>query len=139
MEILGEWYRLWKSYRNGLFEYYSFPELFKTNMVLEHSFSKEKQAIFNRVAKGNISHMVVTRGEDYLRIKHCTIEELEVDIVEQYSEEIMRQLRPKLRANIKEQTAKWRTKSRHYEGLSMDISEYYQNIDVSKAEVIIVG
>lgn len=138
-EILGEWYRLWDSYRIGLFEYYGFPDLFKTNMVLEHGFSKEKQAIFNRVAKGNISHMVATRGEDYLRIKHCTIEELEADIVEQYLEEIMRQLRAKLRANIKEQTAKWRTRSRHYEGLTVDVSEYYQNIDVSKAEAIIVG
>ena len=138
-EILGEWYRLWESYCNGLLEYYKFPELFKTNMVLEHSFSKEKQALFNRVAKGNISHMVVTRGEDYLRIKHCTIEELEVDIVEQYSEEIIRGLRAKLRARIKEQTASWRTRSRHYEGLTVDISEYYQPIDVSKVEGIIVG
>ena len=138
-EILGEWYRLWESYRNGLLEYYIFPELFKTNMALEHGFSKEKQAIFSRVAKGNISHMVATRGEDYLRIKHCTIEELEVDIVEQYSEEIMRELRAKLRANIKEQTAKWRTRSRHYEGLTVDISKYYQPIDVSKVEAIIVG
>lgn len=139
VEILGEWYRLWESYCNGLLEYYGFPDLFKTNMVLEHSFSKEKQALFNRVAKGNIGHMVATRGEDYLRIKHCTIEELEVDIVEQYSEEIMRLLRAKLRANIKEQTAKWRTRSRLYEGLTLDISEYYQTIDVSKAEGIIVG
>ncbi len=138
-EILGEWYRLWESYRNGLFEYYTFPELFKTNMVLEQSFSKEKQAIFSRVAKGNISHVVATRGEDYLRIKHCTIEELEVDIVEQYSEEIMRQLRAKLRADIKELTAKWCTRSRHYEGLNVDIAEYYQNITPIKAESIIVG
>ena len=138
-EILGEWYRLWESYRDGLFEYYGFPELFKTNMVLEHGFSKEKQALFNRVAKGNISHMVATRGEDYLRIKHCTMEELEADIVEQYAEEIMRQLRAKLRANITEQTAKWRTRSRHYEGLTLDLSEYYQTINASRAEGIIVG
>lgn len=138
-EILGEWYRLWESYRNGLFEYYSFPELFKTNMVLEKSFSKEKQAIFSRVAKGNISHVVATRGEDYLRIKHCTIEELESDIVEQYSEEIVKRLRAKLRADIKEQTMKWRTRSRHYEGLTLDIHEYYQNIASMKAEGIIVG
>ncbi len=138
-EVLGEWYRLWESYRNGLFEYYGFPELFKTNMVLEQSFSKEKQAIFSRVAKGNISHVVATRGEDYLRIKHCTIEELESDIVEQYSEEIVRRLRAELSADIKEQTAKWRTRSRHYEGLKMDTSEYYRNIATIKAEGIIVG
>jgi len=138
-EIMGEWYRLWESYRDGLFEYYGFPELFKTNMILEQGFSKEKQAIFNRVAKGNVSHMVATRGEDYLRIKHCTTEELESDIVEQYSEEIVRQLRAKLWANIKEQTAKWRTKSRHYEGLTLDVSEYYQNNNASRAEGIIVG
>ena len=137
-EILGKWYRLWGSYRNGLFEYYCFLELFKTNMVLEQSFSKEKQAIFNRVAKGNISHVVATRGEDYLRIKHCTIEELESDIVEQYSEEIVRRLRAELRADIKEQTSKWRTRSRHYEGLNMDTNTYYRNIAIRKAEGIIV-
>jgi len=138
-EILGEWYRLWESYRNGLFEYYGFPEQFKTNLLLEQSFSKEKQAIFNRVAKGNVSHIVATRGEDYLRIKHCTIEELEIDIVEQYSEEVVRQLRVKQRANIKEQTEKWRTRSRYYEGLNIDLSEYYQIIDTTKAEGVIVG
>lgn len=137
-EILGEWYRLWGSYRNGLFEYYCFLELFKTNMVLEQSFSKEKQAIFNRVAKGNISHVVATRGEDYLRIKHCTVEELESDIVEQYSEEIVRRLRAELRADIKEQTSKWRTRSRHYEGLNLDTNAYYRNIATIKAEGIIV-
>lgn len=107
-------------------------------MVLEHSFSKEKQAIFSRVAKGNVSHVVATRGEVYLRIKHCTIEELEVDIVEQYSEEIIRQLRTKLRADIKEQTAKWRTRSWHYEGLDVDMSQYYQIMASKKAEGIIV-
>lgn len=138
-EILGEWYRLWGSYRNGLFEYYSFLELFKTNMVLEQSFSKEKQAIFSRVAKGNISHMVATRGEDYLRIKHCTTEELEADIVEQYSEEIVRRLRAELRADIKEQTVKWCTRSRDYEGLEVDMNTYYQNIAIIKAKSIIVG
>lgn len=139
VEIMGEWYRLWESYRDGLFEYYGFPELFKTNMALEHSFSKEKQAIFNRVAKGNVSHVVATRGEDYLRIKHCTLEELEADIVKQYSEEVVRRLRSELRADIKEQTAKWRTRSRHYEGLKMDVSSYYQNIATIKTEVIFVG
>ena len=74
-----------------------------------------------------------------LRIKHCTIEELESDIVEQYSEEIVRQLRAELRADIKEQTAKWRTRSRHYKGLKMDTSKYYRNIATIKAESIIVG
>ena len=136
---MGEWYRLWDSYQNGLFEYFNFPELFKTNMVLKHSFNKEKQTIFSRVAKRNISHMVATRGEDYLQIKHCTIEYLEVDIGEQHSEEIIRQLRAKLRADIKEQTAKWRTRSRHYEGLDIDMSQYYQNMVSKKAEGIIVG
>lgn len=138
-EILGEWYRLWESYLKGLFEYYSFPDLFKTNMILEQSFSKEKQAIFNRVAKGNVSHIVATRGEDYLRITHCTIEELEKDIVEQYSEEVIRQLRAKRKANITGQTEKWRTRSRYYKGLNIDLSGYYQIIDTSKVEGIIVG
>lgn len=32
VEIMGEWYRLWKSYHPGLFEYYKFSKPVRTNM-----------------------------------------------------------------------------------------------------------
>ncbi len=128
VEIMGEWCRLWKSYLPGLFQYYNFPETIKTNMKLEQGFGKEKQAIFNRVAKANVCHMVATRGEDYLRIKHCTPEELKTDIVKEYSEEVIKQLRAELSKSIKQSTATRRTRSRRYEGLIIATEKYYHQI-----------
>ncbi|KKK45730.1 MAG: hypothetical protein Lokiarch_07120 [Candidatus Lokiarchaeum sp. GC14_75] len=139
IEIMGEWCRLWESYLPGLFQYYNFPEIIKTNMKLEQGFSKEKQALFNRVAKANVAHMVATRGEDYLRIKHCTTEELESDIVKEYSEEIIKQLRAELSQSIKQSTATRRTRSRRYRGFTIASEKYYHQILQKKGEVIFVG
>ena len=135
---MGEWCRLWKSYLSGLFQYYNFPETIKTNMKLEQGFGKEKQAIFNRVAKANVCHMVATRGEDYLRIKHCTPEELKTDIVKEYSEEVIKQLRAELSKSIKQSTATRRTRSMRYEGLTIATEKYYHHIIQRKGEVIFV-
>lgn len=138
IEIMGEWCRLWESYLPGLFQYYDFPELIKTNMKLEQGFGKEKQALFNRVAKANVAHMVATRGEDYLRIKHCTSEELKTDIVKEYSEEVIKQLRAKLSKIIKQSTATRRTRSMRYEGLTIATEKYYHQIIQRKGEAIFV-
>lgn len=126
VEIMGEWCRLWKSYLPGLFEYYNFPRAVKTNMDLEKAFSKEKQAIYSRVAKANVWRMVATRGEDYLRIKHCELDELASDIVLQYSEEVVKQLRAELNSSIKEITAIGRARSKRYERFDVDIINYYR-------------
>jgi len=125
-EIMGEWCRLWRSYLPGLFEYFKFPKAVKTNMDLEKAFGVEKQAIYSRVAKANVWRMVATRGEDYLRIKHCELEELASDIVLQYSESVVRQLRAELSAAIKEITAMGRARSKRYERFDVDVSKYYQ-------------
>lgn len=138
IEIMGEWCRLWASYLPGLFQYYGFPEIIKTNMKLEQGFGKEKQALFNRVAKANVAHMVATRGEDYLRIKHCTTEELRSDIVKEYSEELIKQLRAELSESIKKSTATRRTRSREYKGLTIaSENDYHQNVQ-KKGEVVFV-
>lgn len=123
-EILGEWYRLWNSYRPGLFIYAKFPIKEKTNNPSENGFSRQKQAIFNRVAKSMVGHMVATRGEDYLRIKHCTPEELEEDIVEQYCEEVVRELREKLQEDIKNSTSLWKIRERLRRGITIDYKKY---------------
>ena len=138
VEIMGEWCRLWASYLPGLFQYYSFPEIIKTNMKLEQGFGKEKQALFNRVAKANVAHMVATRGEDYLRIKHCTTEELKSDIVKAYSEELIKQLRAELSESIKQSTATRRTRSRQYKGLTIASENYYHQGVQKKGEVVFV-
>ena len=126
VEIMGEWCRLWRSYLPGLFQYYNFPRAVKTNMDLEKAFSKEKQAIYSRVAKANVWRMVATRGEDYLRIKHCELDELASDIVLQYSEEVVKQLRAELSSNIKEISAMGRARSKRYERFDVDVIHYYR-------------
>jgi hypothetical protein len=136
VKILGEWCRLWESYKRGLFEYYDFPKVVKTNIPLEKAFSVEKQAIYSRVAKANVWRMVATRGEDYLRIKHCEPEELEEDILLEYSEELIRQLRSELSAKIKEISALSRARSRQYDWFDADVSKYYRQ-NKKKSEVAI--
>ncbi|TFF92978.1 MAG: hypothetical protein EU544_06575 [Promethearchaeota archaeon] len=128
VEIMGEWYRLWKSYRPGLFVYYKFSKPVRTNMELERLFSKEKQAIFNRAAKSNVCRVVASRGEDYLRIKYCDVEELQSDIIEEYSDEIVRELRANLASEIKDITKRMVSRSRTYEKFDVDIEKYYQPI-----------
>ena len=137
VEIMGEWYRLWESYLPGLFRYYDFPETIKTNMKLEQGFGKEKQALYNRVAKANVAHMVATRGEDYLRIKHCTPEELNTDIVKEYSEEVVKQLRAALSKDIKQSTAARRPRSRRYLGLAIATAKYYHQIIKKKERLFL--
>ena len=138
-DIMAEWCRLWESYLPGLFQYYNFPVEIKTNNSLEQGFSTQKQALFNRVAKANIIHMITTRGEDYLRIKHCEPEELESDIIKEYTDEVMKELRAQLRADIKERTATWRTKRNSYMGLEIIADDYYQNIKKKKGGRNFVG
>ena len=136
VEILGEWCRLWKSYLPGLFEYYKFPKAVKTNLDVEKAFSVEKQAIYSRVAKANVWRMVATRGEDYLRIKHCELDELASDIVFQYSEEVIRQLRKQLSATMREISAIGRARSKQYREFDVDVNKYVRQ-KIKKGEAAI--
>ena len=111
----------------------------KTNNSLEQGFSTQKQTLYNRVAKANVIHMITTRGEDYLRLKHCTPEELESDIVKEYTDAVVKELRVKLKADIKERTTMWNTKSRSYEGLEIVAEQYYQNLKKKKGGGNFVG
>lgn len=124
-EIIGEWCRLWNSYRPGLFVYTNFPIEIKTNNASENGFSKEKQAIINRVAKSMVGYMISTRGEDYLRIKHCTYAELKEDIIKQYSDEVVKALREDLNKIIKKMTATWRIKEWLRDGIKINTKKYY--------------
>jgi len=60
-----------------------------------------------------VCRIVATRGEDYLRIKHCDPEELRSDIIKDYSEEIVRELRAQLAADVKKITKLLLTRSRY--------------------------
>jgi len=116
IEILGEWCRLWNSYLPGLFQYEQFPGNNRTNGKNERAFSKEKQMLISRAGKGIVSHMIATRGEDYLRLTHCSPEELTSDILKECTEGLIQELREELRTEIRKQTVRWRTDSRIYDG-----------------------
>ncbi len=108
-------------------------------MELERVLSKDKQAIFNRVAKANVCRMVATRGEDYLRIKYCTAEELQSDMVAEYCEEIVKELRGELASDIKRMTEITLTRGREYEKFELDIKKYYQQDKKKKGGNNFVG
>jgi hypothetical protein len=116
MDIMGEWCRLWNSYLPGLFQYEQFPGSFRTNGDSERAFSKEKQMLITRAGKGIVSHMIATRGEEYLRLTHCRQKELESDIIEESTQALIYELREELSYDISNQSKRWRTMKRAYEG-----------------------
>ena len=120
-EVLGEWCRLWESYRPGLFQYANFPKPVRTNGDCEAGFSKEKQALFGRVAKARVGHMVETRGEAYLRLGHCTGEELASDILAGLTGRLLLRLQEEQQARIAAKTGKWDKPNREF-GEYCDIS-----------------
>lgn len=116
ISVLGEYLRLWKSYSPGLFQYVHFPKSIRTNGDLERTFSVEKTLLVSRAGKGTVSHMVSTRGEAYIRIQRCDPDELKRDIILDYEEELVQQLRTELKSRIKEITQHWRSMSISYYG-----------------------
>ena len=83
--------------------------------------------------------MVATRGEDYLRIKCCTPEELQSDMVAEYCEEIVKELRTELVSDIKRMTEITLTRSREYEKFDLDIKKCYQQDKGKKKEETILS
>jgi hypothetical protein len=123
-EVLGEWCRLWKAYRPGLFQFRFFPVSIKTNNQSETAFSKQKQRAYGQAAKWNVGHLVETRGEAYLRVTHCRKEELEVDFSEVYSTYLVQQMREQQQGKIQGRTQYWRTRTREYGGIQRVIAAY---------------
>jgi len=83
--------------------------------------------------------MVATRGEDYLRIKYCTDEELQSDMVAEYCEEIVKELRAELASDIKRMTEITLTRCREYEKFDLDVKKYYQQDEEKKGGNNFVG
>lgn len=133
VQILGEWCRLWNSYLPGLFKYQEFPGQFRTNIALEHSFSLEKQALIARVGKGIVRHMVETRGEPYLRLTHCTPEELKENLIGNPNRALLPIFRSELEELIHRSTARWRSMSRQYcafHGVSIHYEKQAESVSV---------
>ncbi len=124
-EILGEWVRLWLSYFPGLFKYYEFPIETRSNVEQERAFGWEKQQLFARTAKKNVSHMVVTRGPYYLRLFYSTPEEATSSPLPYYQDEIIRQMRGELNNIISVSTEGWLNKPLILEGFDLSQRSYY--------------
>ena len=106
-------------------------------MELERMFSKEKQAIFNWMANVNAYRIVATRCEDYLRILHCSPEELQSNIIAEYSEEIVKQLREELALDMKVMREVTLTWSLEHEKFDVNIKKYYQQDDKKREATIL--
>jgi hypothetical protein len=124
-EILGEWVRLWMSYEPGLFKYYDFPLEVKTNVEQERAFGWEKQLLFARTAKKNVSHMVITRGPYYLRLFYNNPGESTSSPLPYYQEKIVRQLRGELDYWISVSTEGWLSTPLAYDGFNLAQRSYY--------------
>ncbi|MHA1299825.1 MAG: hypothetical protein ACTSO9_10350 [Candidatus Helarchaeota archaeon] len=51
------------------------------------------------------------------------------DIIEEYSEELVKKLRAALQSDIKNITMMWHVRSRQYEGINIAIGNYYQSMN----------
>lgn len=123
--ILGEWCRLWASYRPGLFQYVHFPAPVRTNGPCETSFSGQKQRIYKRAGKKLVGHVVVTRGEAYLRLSHCSEVELSEDILTGVTTTLLERLRDEQQARISSATSAWHKDSRLAAGYSDAFARFY--------------
>ena len=124
-DAVAQWVRLWDSYRVGLFQYYKFPLDVRTNVLVEHGFSLEKASIIRRVARGDVSSMISTHGELYLRLKHYSTDELSSDISEDFSLASVSRLLSDLGARQRAVSSSWRTSNYSLLDVSDPSSSYY--------------
>jgi hypothetical protein len=111
IESMGEWVRLWGSYRRGLFVYKDFSIPAKTNNLLEQTFSKQKYRLRKRGGKGNVYGLVSTQGELYLRLVCCSEEELRTDIKKNYLKANLYELKNDLDELKHAESSRWWTGS----------------------------
>jgi hypothetical protein len=106
-----EWYRLYHSYKRGLFAYYDFPVPERTNVKMERSFSKEKQQLFTQCGKKNVGAQVRKRGEYILKQIHVQegeIESIVNEIPGKLDHASVRNGLRELDERIKKETESWR-------------------------------
>jgi hypothetical protein len=121
--ILGEWTRLWNSYLTGLFKYYEFPAEIRTNVAIERGFSHEKVALMRRMGKKEVSEMIETYGELYLRLGFSDPVEIRADIVNQYDQSRLNQLRNQFEAKWQAIMQRWLVKTQSLKGIDQFLAE----------------
>jgi hypothetical protein len=105
-QLLGEWVRLWASYRPGLFTYRGFPVPAKTNNLLEQAFGAQKRALRQRTGTSNVYAQVYSRGEEILRLTHCSPAEIAAPILPALESVNLTVLRDEFRAGLKAESAR---------------------------------
>lgn len=123
--ILGEWTRLWHSYRPGLFAYYDFPIIVQTNTLQEQAFSQEITKLTNRLKRADVSYFIKTRGDLYLKLIHATDAELSQSIVEAYSQKLIESLREDMQNRISAETRHWLFKDKEFTGFERVLRKYH--------------
>jgi hypothetical protein len=122
--ILGEWCRLWNSYLEGLFSYYEFPISHRTNIPQEQAFSVEKGKLTRRMANKEVGLMQELQGEFYLRFCHCTSEEREKDILDNYTRVEMQTLREAYHQKVSKIALKWFYRAEKLPGIDIFLKNY---------------
>ncbi len=106
--ILGEWTRLWESYKPGLFKYYNFPVPIKSNVEMEQKFSAEKQRFRSQSGRGHVGQMIQSRGQYVLRLQYCAEEEIDFKKIIANSKVHLKYLQEILQRNIHESCLNYR-------------------------------
>ncbi|QEE14369.1 hypothetical protein DSAG12_04330 [Promethearchaeum syntrophicum] len=126
LEIMGEWLRLWESYRNGLFSYRKFEKPILTNNTLEQAFGRQKSHFYSRSAKKQVGRLILTEGDYHLRFVFCRDEELESDIWEEASNLNWRLLKSMHDGRKKVLSENWLKKTLKFLGISKVQAQFYE-------------
>nr|MDO8117017.1 hypothetical protein [Candidatus Sigynarchaeota archaeon] len=111
-EILLKWVRLYESYKTGLFVYYDFPVIVRTNVDMEIKFGQEKSRLLSQCAKTQVGMQIRTRGGFILRELYAGKKEVEMiieGIAGDYDEEQVNAGLEELDRHIKSETENWRS------------------------------
>jgi hypothetical protein len=111
-QILLEWVRLYSSYKRGLFAYYEFPVLERSNADMEAHFGQEKMVLYSRCGKNQVAPQVRVRGEYILKEIYAGKDEV-IDIISTVSKDYdVSQIRAGLEAlnlRVAEESDNWRS------------------------------
>ncbi len=119
-KIKQEWVRLYESYRRGLFAYYDFPIMVKTNSPMEAKFSQEKSIFISRVGRGKVGSQIRIRGEHVLKQLYAGKEEIKEIIKEMghdYNREQIKQELEALALRTAEETERWKNRQHQVSSL----------------------
>ena len=111
-QIMLEWVRLYFSYKPGLFAYYDFPVLERSNVAIERKFGEEKTIFYSVCGKIQVAPQVRARGEYILKELYAGKDEV-IEIVDEVSKDYdIEQIKAglvELEDRISDETENWRS------------------------------